>query len=90
MLKKARPEIRFNLEMITRDPLRVPCLTQKYWATLGDVRGSELADALANLRRHKHSGPLPRVRQLSHEKQLEIEQANVARSIDYAEKTLHL
>src|SRR6185437_7355223 len=33
VLRDARPGIRFNLEMITRDPLKVPCLTQSYWAT---------------------------------------------------------
>ena len=32
-LKSARPEIRLNLEMITRDPLKVPCLSDRYWTT---------------------------------------------------------
>src|SRR5207237_7029641 len=37
VLRAARPAVRLNLEMITRDPLRVPCLTEKYWATLAGV-----------------------------------------------------
>ena len=39
VLREARPEIRFNLEMITRDPLKVPCLTDRYWATFADLPG---------------------------------------------------
>src|SRR5262249_11472454 len=89
-VKKARPEARFNLEMITRDPLRVPCLTTKYWETLGDVRGQQLADALARVRRHKHPRPLPEVGPLSHSEQLEVEQANIERSLDYACNQLKL
>src|SRR5262249_30883457 len=29
-LRQARPEVRFNLEMMTRDPLVIPCLTEGY------------------------------------------------------------
>jgi sugar phosphate isomerase/epimerase len=83
-LHKARPDVRLNLEMITRDPLRVPCLTKKYWATLGDVPGSALADALANVRRHKSAVPLPTVSTLDHRRQLETEAANIVLSFDYA------
>ena len=43
ILRKARPGIRLNLEMITRDPLEVPCLTDRYWATLPDLPGRHLA-----------------------------------------------
>lgn len=89
-LRKARPEVRFNLEMITRDPLRVPCLTKTYWATLGDVRGSELAAALARVRRHKSAHPLPMVSTLEHRAQLEREAANIAESLRYARETLKL
>ena len=39
LLREARPDIRFNLEMITRDPLRIPCLTDQYWATSANVPG---------------------------------------------------
>ncbi len=34
-IRRARPEVHFSLEMITRDPLEVPCLTDK---VLGHVR----------------------------------------------------
>ena len=42
-VRAARPEIRLNLEMITRDPLKVPCLTAGYWATFPDLPGRHLA-----------------------------------------------
>ena len=40
-LRAAHPEIRFNLEMITRDPLEVPCLAVVYWATFPDLPGKD-------------------------------------------------
>src|SRR5262245_12793999 len=51
-LREANPKVRLNLEMITRDPLKVPCLGEKYWATLGKVPGRDLARMLALVRRH--------------------------------------
>src|SRR5262249_18069033 len=53
VLRRARPEVRFNLEMITRDPLKVPCLAPKYWATFADLPGRHLARTLALVRKHK-------------------------------------
>jgi sugar phosphate isomerase/epimerase len=89
-LQKARPDVRLNLEMITRDPLRVPCLTKKYWATLGQVSGSVLAQALARIRHHKAANPLPIVSTLDHRAQLDVEAANVTTSMDYARSQLQL
>ena len=51
-LRAARPEIPLNLEMITRDPLDVPCLDDRYWATFPDLPGRHLARALAYVRAH--------------------------------------
>ena len=59
-LRAARPEIRLNLEMITRDPLEIPCLTEKYWATFADLSGRHLARSLAMVRAHAAKRPLPR------------------------------
>jgi sugar phosphate isomerase/epimerase len=89
-LRKARPEVRLNLEMITRDPLRVPCLTKKYWATLGQVPGSVLAEALARVRHHKSAEPLPVISPLDHRAQLEAEATNVTASLDFARGELHV
>ena len=87
-LRKHRPEVRLNLEMITRDPLRVPCLTEKFWATMGQVRAAELADALARVRKHRFKGELPVVGTLSHLRQLQTEADHIDRCLRYAERRL--
>nr|WP_290938706.1 hypothetical protein [Haliscomenobacter sp.] len=33
LCKKMNPGITFNLEMITRDPLEIPCFSEGYWPT---------------------------------------------------------
>jgi sugar phosphate isomerase/epimerase len=89
LLRAARPEIRFNLEMITRDPLRVPCLTEQYWAT-ASASGSDLARTLRMVRRYKPSQPLPCIRDRGPKEQIAIEEENVRKSLAYAYKHLEL
>jgi sugar phosphate isomerase/epimerase len=89
-LRRARPEVRFCLEMITRDPLKVPCLAAKYWATFADLPGRELARALAQVRRRQPRQPLPKISRLPQEQQLAAEEENVRKSLDYAGKQLEL
>jgi sugar phosphate isomerase/epimerase len=88
VLRKARPDIRLNLEMITRDPLRVPCLTRRYWATLETLPGRHLADTLTLVRQHAAKQPLPTVSQLDRAARLKREEENVRRSLEYALKRL--
>jgi 3-oxoisoapionate decarboxylase len=83
-LRKAKPEVKLNLEMITRDPLRVPCLAPKYWATLGEVPARELAEMLALVRRHKNTQPLPTITSLPHAEQLRVEADHIAECLKYA------
>jgi sugar phosphate isomerase/epimerase len=90
LLRRARPEVRFNVEMITRDPLRVPCLTPKYWATFEDLPGRHLARTLTWVRRNKPAQPLPRVRGMSPEQQLAEEDKNVRKCLAYAGKQLEM
>lgn len=87
-LRKAKPDIKLNLEMITRDPLRVPCLQQKYWATLRDVPAFELVDTLDRVRRYEHPIPLPTVKELSHAEQLQVEAENITKCLKYANDNL--
>jgi sugar phosphate isomerase/epimerase len=90
MLHKAHPEIRFNLEMMTRDPLKVPCLTRKYWATFADLPGRHLADTLAMVRAKAAKQPLPRINGFSVEEKLKLEDDNVRRCLTYAREHLGL
>ena len=47
-LRQANPRINLNLEMVTRDPLRIPCLKDGYYATFArSYRDRRLAAAMA-------------------------------------------
>lgn len=84
------PEVRFNLEMITRDPLKVPCLSDKYWATFENLSGLVLAETLKMVRAKTYEGALPTVSQLSEEKHLAVEEDNVVKSLEYSLNELEL
>jgi len=89
-IRKARPQARFNLEMITRDPLPIPCLTEKYWATFPERNGSHLARTLAWVRAHRPRQPLPRVSGLDPTARARLEETNVLQSLGYARERLGL
>lgn len=89
-IARARPRTRFTLEMITRNPLRVPCLTQKYWATFPDRNGRYLASALSLVRSHKPRRPLPRLDALGPAARLRLEEDNVKQCLAYARDELGL
>ena len=90
ILRGANPQLAFSLELITRDPLQVPCLTDKYWATFEGVSGRDLARTLRTVRAGASAEPLPRVSQLSAEEQIAREQQNVDKSLSYARDHLGL
>lgn len=88
-VSKENPKARFNLEMMTRDPLRIPCLTDGYWETFADVPGHDLARTLGMVKKHKREPQsLPRITAMPVEKQLASEQSHVTRSVEYARKNL--
>jgi 3-oxoisoapionate decarboxylase len=88
VLRKARPGLRLSLEMITRDPLRIPCLTDDYWATLDRVPGRDLARVLALVRKHAPKDPLARTSKLPADEQRAVEDRNVRRCLDYGRDKL--
>lgn len=89
LIKKSRPDVRFSLELITRDPLKVPCLTDSFYATMPMANARELARTLKFVKEYpaKH---LQQVTELPVSKQVELEDANVKASIRYAAKELNL
>ncbi len=89
-LQRANPKIQFNLEMITRDPLKIPCLTARYWATMTNVPARDLAAALAMVRGHPSKKPLPRTTGLEIDHQLALEDRHVRASFVYAREQLAL
>jgi len=80
--RKANPQVQFNLEMITRDPLKIPCLTDEYWLTFGEVKGRVLASALKNVRRHNRDD-LQKIGRLPALEQMAAEEENIRRSFDW-------
>ena len=87
LLAKANPKIQFNLEMITRDPLLIPCLTDKYWATFQSVPATRLAAAVRMVKNHQRREPLPKTTGLALEQQLAMEEENVLKSLSFWSKT---
>jgi 3-oxoisoapionate decarboxylase len=89
-IRRAKPDVRFSLEMIVRDPLIVPCLTDRYWATFPEVNGRDLARALSHIRANRPRTPLPRISGLDADQRLALEHECVDRSIRYAREHLGL
>ena len=88
-LERKNPKINFNLEMITRDPLRVPCYTRNYWATFPDANN----DRLYQMMRWTRANVVKEMLSLdnrSYAEKIEIEEQNNKLSIEYAEKSLGL
>ena len=83
-----------NLEMITRDPLKVPVFTDKYWVTFDDsyspLPGRDLAKTLKMIKDNPPRKPLPRTAGLSQEEQVRLEDEYNRKCIDYARQHLDL
>jgi len=60
-LRKANPAIVINLEMATRDPLRIPCLTDGYFATLPGRKETHLEAAMQRVKLNSPQGSVPAV-----------------------------
>jgi 3-oxoisoapionate decarboxylase len=93
-LRQKDPNFHFLLEMITRDPLKIPVYTPKYWATFDDaispLPGRDLAKTLALVRKNKPKSPLPHVSGLSTEAQIKLEDDYNQKCIDWARQNLDL
>jgi sugar phosphate isomerase/epimerase len=93
-IRRKNPDIPFDLEMITRDPLKIPVFTDKYWATFDDrvspLPGRDLAHVLGIVLQKGSKAPLPQMTGMSMDAQLKAEDENVRKSIDYAKRHLSL
>ncbi len=88
-LQRARPKIRMLLELITRDPLRIPCLSESYWTTMPTVPASDLARALRIVGAHPAEN-LPQVSSLPLAEQLALEDVHIGTSLNFARAKLGL
>jgi 3-oxoisoapionate decarboxylase len=90
ILEKANPGVQFNLEMITRDPLKVPVYTDQYWVTFGELRARHLAETLALVRHRSSAKPLPTMSDKTLPERVAFEEQNNVASLDYARRELGL
>lgn len=90
MILAARPNVKFSLDMLTRNPLLVPCLNDKYWITFQDRPGYYLARMLRTVRANKPKKPLVWVSKLDKDAQLQFEQDNIRQSVEFARDGLGL
>jgi sugar phosphate isomerase/epimerase len=90
LLQSKRPGLHFSLDMLTRDPLKISCLTEKYWVTFPERNGRYLARTLSLVRANKPRQPLPRVTGLDREAQLRLEMDILTRCLTYARDELGL
>jgi hypothetical protein len=84
----------FALEMITREPLKIPVFTDKYWATFDDsyspLPARDLARMLQLVKASKKRVPLTRTAGLSPAESLKLEDELIGRSIAWARQNLSL
>jgi 3-oxoisoapionate decarboxylase len=90
LCKKYNPEIKFNLEMITRDPLEIPYLKEQYWATFGSLPGKDLAKIIKMVKEKPYPEPLPTISDLNPEAQLALEEDHILKSLEYSRNKLKL
>ena len=92
LLRQKDPSIIFELEMITRDPLKIPVFTPSYWATFDDsfspLPGRDLAKTLALVRRNKQRASLTRVTGLSSAARIRLEDESNLKCIAWARRNL--
>ena len=93
-LQQKDPNMIFALEMITRDPLKIPVFTKKYWATFDDsyspLPGRDLARILEIVKKTPPKTPLTKTAGLNAADGLKLEDDMIDRSIAWARKNLSL
>jgi 3-oxoisoapionate decarboxylase len=93
-LREKDPNMALDLETITRDPLKIPVFTDKYWVTFDDsyspLPGRDLARTLELVQKNPPKKPLPKTSGLSPAEQLKNEDENNLASVLYARQNLGL
>jgi sugar phosphate isomerase/epimerase len=93
-LRQKDPNMVLDLEMITREPLKIPVFTDKYWVTFDDsyspLPGRDLAKTLEIVKNNPPKKPLPKTAGLSPADQLKYEDENNLASLVYARQNLGL
>lgn len=91
-LRQHNPNIRFILETMTRDALKVPYLEDQYWATFGpgELPGRDLAQMIRTVRERQSSEPFPQISAMPKSEVIALEEKNNLTGLRYARETLDL
>ncbi len=87
-LRKANGNIVFNLEMATREPLKIPCLTQAYWLTFPERRVTHLDAAMRLVETNPPMQPPPTIANKPMPQQLTEEESNNQTSLRWMHQHL--
>jgi 3-oxoisoapionate decarboxylase len=90
-MQKRNPKMLFQLEMLTRDPLKVPIFTPGYWNVYDEkspVPPRDLAMLVDWVRKNPPRKPLPKTSGMTPEQQLALEDELNQQSIDYVRSHL--
>jgi len=90
ILRDKDPNLVLDLEMITRDPLKVPIYTDKYWATFQEIPGRDVAHMMEIIQKNPPKKPLPKTSGLTPAEQLNLEDGYNLACIQYARRNLGL
>jgi hypothetical protein len=88
ILKKSNPKLQPMHELITRDPLKVPVLTDKYWATWPERKAKYLPQTMALVKANASKKPLPVISTLPPEAQFAAEESNNIRCFEWGRSAL--
>ncbi len=93
-LRRKDPNMLFCIEMITRDPLKIPIFTDHYWATFSDpttgIPGRDVAMVLEMVRKNPPKTPLPMPDQLPLPERIKAEDEYNLACIRYARQNLDM
>lgn len=87
-LRRANPAIVFNLEMATRDPLSVPCLTDGYFATFPERKATHREAAMQRVKSNPPRQPLPRMQGKSGAQIIAEEEGNNRQGLAWMRKNI--
>lgn len=82
-VSRANSQARFNLEMMTRDPLRIPCFTDEFWSSMDGVPGVDLGRSMRMVKQHaRPAGSIVRISQLAPIDRVAREAEHVTKSVE--------
>ncbi len=90
ILRQKDPNMLFDLEMITREPLKVPIYTDQYWVTFKETPPQQVAKFMEMMQKNGSKKALPTIAGLDLPARLKLEENYNLACIRYARQNLGL